>query len=316
MAGRAAAARVDRTHGERGCRPARPADAAVGRSGRPVVSGRSDDERVEGGGSRGGGGERAVGERGEGLDDADERHPGGVVGVTVLVRVDCELDPGQQLVGAAVDGDPARRIGLPAGHTDGKERDSRRDPLQAGRSVGAGDETRHLGAVPLGPPRSRRVLARARIADRVEDVEAAEQRAANVRVDEIDPGVEQRDGHPRPRVTGDADVGAPPAGGVDDRVDRIGIRGRRDRRPHREDAPHVGVALDDRERLRVERRRKAVEDARVRVLRLERRPVEREARDDVTLARAAPRPSSSAPAPPLRPLWPRRRAWRATASRA
>ena len=209
VAGRAAAARVDRAHGERGRRAARPADAAVGRPGGPVVSGRGDEERVEGGGSRGSGRERAVGERGEGLDDADERDPGGVVGVTVLVRVDCELDPGQELVGAAVDGDAARRIGLPAGDADRKQRRSRRDPLQAGRSVGAGDEARHLGAVPLGPPRNGRVLTRARIADRVEDVEAAEQRAANVRMDESTPVSSSATVTPDPVRAGDADVGAP-----------------------------------------------------------------------------------------------------------
>ena len=95
VTGRAPASRIDRACGERRGRTARAADAAVGRAGRPVVAGGGDHERVESGRTGRRGGERTVGERRERLDDADEGDAGRVVGITVLVRVDGELETGE-----------------------------------------------------------------------------------------------------------------------------------------------------------------------------------------------------------------------------
>ena len=87
----------------------------------------------------------------------------------------------------------------------------------------------------------------------------------------------------------------PPATSSDRR--RSADRRGRNRRPYREHAPHIGVADDDRERPGIERGRKAVEDAVVRVLGLDRRAVERESRDHLALRRRGRRPSRRAPAP-------------------
>ena len=214
MARRAPAPRVDRTGGECGGRPAGPADAAVRRPCRTIVAGRGDDERVERRGSRRGGGERAVREGGERLHHADERHPRRVVGIPVLVRIDRELDPGQQLVGPAVDGDTTARVRLPAGDPDRQQRRARGDTLEAGRAARADDEARHLGAVALGPAGSRRVLTGAGVPAGIEDVEPSQERSADVRVDDVDTRVEQRDRDARARVPGNGDTGAPPTGDV------------------------------------------------------------------------------------------------------
>ncbi len=192
VTGRAPASRVDRARGERRGRTARAADAAVGRAGRPVVAGGGDDERVERGRTCRRGGERTVGERRERLDDADEGNAGRVVGITVLVRVDGELEPGEKLVGAAVDGDSPGRVGLPPRNADRQQRGPWRDALEPVRPVRADDEARHLGAVALGPTRCGRILTGARVAARVEHVEAPNQGAADIRVHEIDARVEQR----------------------------------------------------------------------------------------------------------------------------
>ena len=103
----------------------------------------------------------------------------------------------------------------------------------------------------------------------------------------VDTRVEQRDRDAGAREPGNPDVGAAPTGDVEDvvdaaRVDRSGNRG-----SHREDAPHVGIADDDREAARVERGGKAVEHPVVRMLRLDRGSVEGESRDDGALG--APR---------------------------
>ena len=95
MTGRAPASRVDRACGERRRRTAGAADAAVGGAGRPVVAGGRDHERIESGRTGRRGRKRTVGERRERLDDADEGDPCRVVGITVLVGVDGELETGQ-----------------------------------------------------------------------------------------------------------------------------------------------------------------------------------------------------------------------------
>ena len=96
-----AAPRVDGADGQRARRSTRAADAAVPGAGVPVVPGGSDDERVEAQGTGRSARGRAVDEGGEGLADADERDPRGVMRAAVPVRVDRALEPGDQLVGAA-----------------------------------------------------------------------------------------------------------------------------------------------------------------------------------------------------------------------
>ena len=85
---------------------------------------------------------------------------------------------------------------------------------------------------------------------------------------------------------------------------------------HREDAPHVGIAHDDREGAGVERGREPVEHPVVRVLGLDRGPAEGEPRDHVALGACGQPPSRRAPAPRSRRRRRRQPASRATASRA
>ena len=115
MDGGAAASRVRGADGEGGRSAAGASDAAVGRAAGPVVAGGRDDERVEGEGPVGGAGERPVAEGCERLDDADERDPGGVVRVPVLVRVDGELEAPVRPEPTRVDGQPPLSLDLRAG---------------------------------------------------------------------------------------------------------------------------------------------------------------------------------------------------------
>ena len=241
MAGGAAAARVDRADGERCCGAAGAADAAVRRARRPVVPGRRDHERVEHRGARRGPAERAVLEGRKGLDDADQRDPRGVVGIAVGVGIDGQLHPGQNLIGAAVDGDTAGSVRLPSRDADRQQRGTRRDALQPRRAARTGDETCHLRAVALRAARLGRVLPRARVPERVEHVETAEQRRPDVGVDEVDAGVEQGDGDAGAREARDPEVGPAASRGAGEVVDRTGIDGCRDGGAHRVDALHVGV---------------------------------------------------------------------------
>ena len=316
MPGRAPASRVDRAGGERRGRAAGAADAAVGGTRRPVVAGRRDHERVERGRSRGRCCERAVGERRERLDDADERDARRVVGVAVLVRVDRELDA-RRAAGRCGRRRRRRRprpAASPRRGSAAARRPARRPASPAGRpSRRRGPPSRCRGARAAG---CGRVLAGARVAAGIEHVEPPDRAPPDVRVDEVDAGVEQGDRDPGAREAREcrhpaAARRATPSEIVDAaRVDRGG-----NRRPHREDALHVGVALDDRERAGVERGREPVEHAVVGVLGLDRRAVERKPREHVALARRGRGRPGALLLLGRDAAGGERRAWRATASR-
>ena len=286
MTGGAAAARVDRADGERRCGAAGAADVAVRRARRPVVPGRCDHERVEHRGARRGPAERAVLEGRKGLDDADQRDPCGVVGIAVGVGIDGQLHSGQDLIGAAVDGDTAGSVRLPSCDADRQQRGTRRDALQPRRAARAGDEARHLRAMALRAARLGRILARTRIPERVEHVETADQRGPDVGVDEVDTGVEEGDGDAGAGEAWDPEIGPAASSGAGEVVDRTRVDGCGDGRAHRVDALDVGVFLDDRQRAGVERGCEAVEDAQERVLRLDRGTAEREPGENVALGAA------------------------------
>ena len=103
----------------------------------PVVPRGHDDERVERRRSLDRARERPVRERRVRLRDADERDPGRVVRVAVLVRVDRRLEPGEHLVGAGVHGVSALGVRLPARHANRQDRRARRDAVEPSRPVRA-----------------------------------------------------------------------------------------------------------------------------------------------------------------------------------
>ena len=317
MAGRAAPSRVDRAGGERRGRSAGAADAAVGRACRPVVAGRCDHERVERGRARRGGGERAVGERRERLDDTDEGDARRIVGVTVLVGVDRELEPGEKLIGAAVDGDAARGIRLPPRDPDRKQerhrgrrpggrqaRPSRRrgppSRCRAARACpGAVGFCRALASPPGSSTSSPRISA-----PRMYGCTRSTPVSSNATVT---PAPEK----PGMPTSGRRPPAMPRRSSTLPGSTAAGIAARTGNTPF-----DVRVADGDRERAGIERRREAVEHAVVRVLGLDRRALEREPREHLALRRRARRPSRRAPAPPWRSRLPRRHGSRGTASRA
>ena len=140
----------------------------------------------------------------------DDGDPHGVVRVTVAVRVDRALEPGDQLVAARVDELAAVGRRLPAGDANRQDRRSGGDAVQAVRPVGAGDDPRHLGAVTLDLRRILGIGVRARVERSADDVEAGQHLAAQVGMRQVDAGVEQRDrdaaavvAGQRPRRAGD-----------------------------------------------------------------------------------------------------------------
>ena len=170
VAGRAAASGVDRTGGESRGRSARAADAAVRRACRSSLPAGATTSDVERRRACRGGGERTVGERRERLDDADEGNAGSIVGVAVLVGIDGELEAGEKLVGAPIDGDSARGIGLPARDPDRHQDCIGSDAVEIVGAVRADDEAGHLGAVALGPAGRSRILPGTRVPARIEHV--------------------------------------------------------------------------------------------------------------------------------------------------
>ena len=207
---RGLAAKIGRADGERGGRPARTADAAVARTGRALVPGRDDDERVEPRRAGDGARDRPVGERGERLGDADDGDAGRVEDVAVGVRVDRALEPGEQLVGPAVDGEPALGARLPAGDPDRQDRRAGRDTAHALRPAAADEQARDLGAVPLEPHRLVRMRPRERARVGIEHVDAVEQPVADERVRRVDRRCRAARSSPRCRRTRAA--GGRPAG--------------------------------------------------------------------------------------------------------
>ena len=115
MACRASATRVDRPGSERPGRASGSSHTPKRRTGRSIISRRSDDERVQRQRSGSSGRQWPIGEGGKWLRHADESDAHGVVGITVLVRIDSKLDAREKLVCFAVHGHATGRIGLPAG---------------------------------------------------------------------------------------------------------------------------------------------------------------------------------------------------------
>ena len=305
MAGRCPASGVERAGRQSGRRAARRADAAVGRPRRAIVPGRSNDERVERGGSRGRERKRAVDERSKRLDDADERHARRVVRIPVLVRVDGQLEPRENLVRSAVDRDAAGRVRLPARDADREQRGARRGPFEVGRAVGADDEPRHLRSVAFRSARRRRVLARAPIATGVEDVEAGQERPPDVRVHEIDARVEQRNRDTRAREARELNVGAAGPTARKQLIDGAWRDCGRQGGTDGVHAPHIGRPDDDRERARVERSCEAVEYAVERRARARSAHLSGRGRSGPSAVPGARSASSPAPAPRSR----RHRLW-------
>ena len=114
--------------------------------------------------------------------------------VAVAVRVDGAVEPGEQLVGARVDGVGAADVRLPAGDPDRQDRRARRDAAQAAGAARADEQPGQLGAVALDQRRVLRV-GRARSSSAVVsiDVDARQHAAAQERMGQVDAGVEQRD---------------------------------------------------------------------------------------------------------------------------
>ncbi len=278
---------VQRTDGERRRSAAGAADTAVGWTGRAVVAGGHDDEHVQCHRSGRRLGERTRAERGERLRHPDERDTGGVVCISVAVRIGGRLEPGDHLVGPGIDGHASGCVGLPPGHADGADRSSGRDSPQAAGAAVPGDDARELGSVPLGPPGDGWVRPCGRVASGIDDVDPGKEAATDVRMAEIDAGVEQGDRDPRAVEPRQHDALPMQPGGGDD-VDhaRLAPERRRVGRPHRVDAGDERIALQQRDRVGVKGGREPVENAEVRMLGLHRRTTERKPREHDPLRRS------------------------------
>ena len=204
---RSDAPRVRRPDCEHGGRAGRASDAAERRPRRALVAGGGNGECVEPRCSLGGAGERAVGERREGLDERDQGDPGSVVCVSVPVRVDRPLQAGQELVGPRVHGEVAARVSLPAGHADRQHGGGRRDSGESRRAALTDEQPGHLRAVPLELLRVGRLSVRMGVGAVADDVDPVQHVTVQVRAMEVDPGVEQRDRHAAAGDPGEADVG-------------------------------------------------------------------------------------------------------------
>ena len=191
-------AKVSRADRERGPRPARTRDAAVAGPCVAVVAGRGDDEHVEPERSGDRSRRRAVLEGGERLGNPDERDPRRVEHDAVGVRVDGALEPGDELVGAPVDGPAPGRISLPARDSNREQRRSAGDAVHLRRALGADEQACELGAVPLEARRVVGIGLRLGILVAVYDVEALAHLPEDVWVVRLDARVELRDRHARP----------------------------------------------------------------------------------------------------------------------
>src|SRR4029078_11192052 len=87
-----------------------------------------------------------------------------------------------------------------------------REPVRARVPADADHEPREPGPVALRPSRLGRVLLRRRVAVRVEDVDPVEQPALEVRMAQVDTGVELRDGHAGAVEAGELEADPPAAG--------------------------------------------------------------------------------------------------------
>ena len=252
---------------ERGPRPAGPGDAAVAGPREAVVAGRGDDERVEpeGSGDRPRG--RAVLERGERLGNPDERDPRRVECDAVGVRIDCALEPGNELVGATVDGPAPGRLSLPARDPDREHRRPAGDAVHLRRAFRADEQAGELGAVPLEAGRVVGAGLRLGILVSVDHVEALAHLPEHVRMVRLDAGVEQRDRHAGPVEARQLDGGP----GTDARrqlafLDQCRGRRSRVRDAHGIDACDLRSALEVGDGAGIERRGEAGQHAGVAVL--------------------------------------------------
>ena len=208
--------------------------------------------------------ERPVVEGRERLGNPDDRDPRGVERAPVGVRIDRALEAGEQLVGPAVDREAAVGVGLPARDAD------RQDGRARGHAVGSRPARRGRRAGPRSASRAaRRASARRDAAARAR---GRRDRARRCR--------------PRPGRGGTECVASTPVSSraiVMPRAVETGhaARARRPRRArtslgsarerergrirgtHGIDADDVRLALEQGERARVDRRREAVERARV-----------------------------------------------------
>ena len=158
----------------------------------PVIAGGRDDERVERRRPPHGPRLGPVGEARQRRRDSDQGDAGGVVGVSVAVRIDGALEAGDQLVGATVDLVGAARIALPAGDPDREDRGAGSDPAEGGR---ADDDARQLGAVALELRAIVGIGRGARVRIAADDVHSRQDVTAQVLVQTVDAGVEQSHRH-------------------------------------------------------------------------------------------------------------------------
>ena len=140
-----------------------------------------------------------------------ERDPGRVVGVAVPVRVDGALEPGEQLVGPRVDRVPAAVVGLPARDPDREHGRGGCDAGEPGRAARPDEQAGHLGAVAFELRRIGRLRLCAGVGAAAEHVEPVENVPVQVRLVQVDAGVEQRDRHAAAGDPGQPDAGRRPS---------------------------------------------------------------------------------------------------------
>ena len=115
----------------------------------PSFPAADDDERVEPERSVDGAGCRIVCKGRVRRCHSDERDARGVVGVAVRVRVDRALEPGDQLVGAGIEGKAAAPVRLPACDANRQDRRAARDAVRGRWAAVADEDASHLRPVSL-----------------------------------------------------------------------------------------------------------------------------------------------------------------------
>ncbi len=278
---RGGAADVGGADGEHRRSAGRAADAPEGGAGRPVIAGGGDDERVQPLGALCRPCDRAVGEGRERLDERDQRDPGGIVRVAVAVRVDGALETGEELVGAGVHRVATRGVGLPAGDADRQDVGARRDAAEPSGSAFPDEQTCHLGAVALELGRLRRLGVRPRVDAVVDEVDAVENVAVQVRPVDVHARVEQRNRH---AAAGDAgEPNGRPCRKPGLCTQQLRADRGREGRPYRVHALHAGSAFEEGDRARVEDGREAVHRSRVPELGLDDHALAAQVRDELLL---------------------------------
>jgi hypothetical protein len=185
--------------------------------------------------------------------------------VPVLVRIDGALEAGDQLIRSRVDGPAAGDVLLPAGDPDRQHRCSRGHAGEAFGAAGADEEAGHLRSVPLQSSRIVRLRSGGGLEVAVrKDVDPVLHAPAQERLSAVHPAIQQGDRHAASVEAGQHDRRS--VGGA---VGELALRQQRrgDRGGIRDadgiDAGDLRLPLEQRDRLRVERGRKAVDDTRV-----------------------------------------------------